>query len=65
LHPITHNVEHTLPTELIYQFVGLDNLVSNTEHQAIVINVQHVLTAQHHYGFLSKEGGISIAKEIL
>lgn len=65
LHPITHNVEHTLPTELLYLFAGLDNLVSNTKHQAISTHVQHVLTAQHHYGFLSKEGGVSIAKEIL
>lgn len=65
LHPITHDVEHTLPTKLLYQFFGLDNLVSNTEHQSIETHVQHVLIAQHHYGFLSKEGGISIAKEIL
>lgn len=65
LHAITHNVKHTLPTELLYQFLGLDNLVSNTAYQAITTDVQHVIAAHHHYGFLSKEGGVSIAKEIL
>ena len=65
MHAITHNVKHTLPTELLYQFLGLDNLVSNTTHQAITTDMQHVIAAHHHYGFLSKEGGISIAKETL
>jgi len=65
MHVITHNVKHTLPTELLYQFLGLDNLVSNTTHQAITTDMQHVIASHHHYGFLSKEGGVSIAKEIL
>lgn len=65
LHAITHNVKHTLPTELLYQFLGFDNVVSNTAHQAITTDVQHVVAAHHRYGFLSKEGGISIAKETL
>jgi len=65
LYPIAHDVDHILPTELLYQFFGADNSVSNTEHQAIATYVKHVLTEQHHYGFLSKEGGVSIAKEIL
>ena len=65
LHAITHNVKHTLPIDQIYQFLGLDNLVSNTVHQAINTDVQHVIAEHKHYGFLSKEGGVSIAKETL
>ena len=65
LHAIAHNVKHTLPLEQLYQFLGCDNLVSNTDHQAITTDVQHVIAAHHHYGFLSKEGGVSIAKEPL
>lgn len=54
---IDHGVAHS--------FLGLDALTSNTRHQAINIGVQHNITAHQHYGFLSKDGGISTAKEQL
>ncbi|MEM5511872.1 hypothetical protein WNY79_03105 [Pseudoalteromonas sp. AS84] len=65
LYAITHDVKHVLPFEQLYQFLGCDNLVSNTHPQAITTDVQHIIAAHHHYGFLSKEGGVSIAKEPL
>ena len=50
---------------VVHGFLGLDALTSNTQHQVISIGVQHSITAHQHYGFLSKDGGISTAKEQL
>lgn len=38
---------------------------NNYVNSAINIDVQHSITANQHYGFLSKDGGISTAKEQL
>nr|WP_239033087.1 hypothetical protein [Pseudoalteromonas luteoviolacea] len=59
--PLKHDVNHSISSECLNCFLGLDNFVVTTSLLATHFNVQHSLAAQPKYGFISKEGGISHA----
>ncbi|MBQ4836775.1 hypothetical protein [Pseudoalteromonas luteoviolacea] len=59
--PLKHDVENSLDIECLNCFLGLDSRVATTPLLATNFRLQHAIEAQHKYGFIGKEGGISHA----